>query len=50
MKQVELQKPIFQLFNALKSQFCLPSLQIGCSEQMNKTHNFRKNHFCDLLV
>ena len=24
--------------------------QIGCSEQSNKTHNFQKNHFCDIIT
>ena len=43
MKQFELQTPISQLFNALKSQyFACELFQIGCSEQLNKTHNFRK--------
>ena len=42
MKQFELQKPISQLFNALKSHFlCVNFFQIGCSEQSNKPHNFR---------
>ena len=43
MKQFELQTPISQLFNALKSHFLhVNFLQIGRSEQSNKTHNFRK--------
>ena len=47
MKQFELQKPIyFQLFNASKRYFfCVNFFQIGCSEQSNKTHNFRKIFF-----
>ena len=50
MKHFGLQKLIFQLFNTLKSQFCACELfsdTAGCSKQLNKTHNFRKNHFCD---
>ena len=44
MKQFELQTPISQLFNALKSHIFLrvSIFQIGCSEQSNKTHNCRK--------
>ena len=43
MKQFELHKPISQLFNALKSHILrVNCFQIGWSEQMNKTHNFRK--------
>ena len=55
MKQVELQTPISQLFNALKSHFfSVNFFQIGCSEQPNKTLNFRKiilwrHHFRTLL-
>ena len=46
MKQFELQKPISQLFNALKSHFLHVNFsQIGCSEQSNKTHTFRKKSF-----
>ena len=50
MKQFELQKPISQLFNALKSHIFLhvKSFQIGCSKQSNKTHNFRKIIFVTL--
>ena len=42
IKQFELQTPISQLFNALKSHFCLRAnfFQRGCSEQSNKTHNY----------
>ena len=52
MKQSELQTPISQLFNALKSHFFLHVniFRIFCSEQLNKTHNFRKNHFCDVII
>ena len=41
MKQFELQKPIS---HALKEPIFLPVnfFQIGCAEQSNKTHNFRK--------
>ena len=43
MKQFELQIPISQLFNALTANILQVNLfQIGCSEQLNKTHNFRK--------
>ena len=43
MERFELQKPISQLFGALKSHFleCEPP-HIGRSEQLNKTHYFRK--------
>ena len=51
MKQFELQTPISQLFNALKSQNLARELfQMGCSEQSNKTHNVKKNHFCDVIT
>ena len=46
MKQSELQTPISQQFDALKSPFLRVNfLQMGCSEQLNKTNNFRKNIF-----
>ena len=41
MKQFELQKPISLHVNFF---------QIGCSEQSNKTHDFRKIHFCDITT
>ena len=42
MKQFEVQKPISQLLaNILRVNF----FQVGCSEQSNKTHNFRKIFF-----
>ena len=44
MEKFELQKPISQLLNGLKSQLFLRVniLQIGCSEQLKKSHNFTK--------
>ena len=43
MKQLELQKPISQLFNSLKSQFCVyEQFSDRCSEQLKKSHNFSK--------
>ena len=52
MKKFELQTPISQLFNALKSLFFLrvSFCQIGCSKQSNKTHNFRKIFFFDVIT
>ena len=48
MKQFELQEPIYQLFDALKSHFFACELfsdTVGCSEQSNKTIKKRKNIF-----
>ena len=47
MKQFELQNPISQLFNALKSHFLRVNFfQIGSSEQSNKTLNSRNINIC----
>ena len=51
MKQFELQKPISQLFNALKRRYLhVNYFQIGCSKQLNKDHNFRKINFFDVIA
>ena len=48
MKQFELQTPISQLFNALKSQFLRVNFfQIDCSEQSNK---LKYIFFCDVIT
>ena len=43
MKQFELEKPISQLFNAIIANVLHVNFffLVGCSEQSNKTHNFR---------
>ena len=49
MKQFR--KPKSQLFNALKRHFFVCELfSVGCFKQSNKTHNFRKYHFCDVIT
>ena len=49
MKKFELQKPISQLFNALKSQYF--ACELFSDEQSNKTHKlFQKNHFCEVIT
>ena len=52
MEKSELQKPILQLFNALKSHFLyLNFFQIiGCSKQLKKSHDFSKIIFCDIIT
>ena len=51
MEKLELQEPISQLLNALKSHFfACECFQIDGSEQLKKSHNFKQNHVCDVTT